>query len=63
MDINAKIKEYIESHGVRQSFLVQKTGIDREKMSKIINCKRKVTAEELVKIARALDIEINYFFD
>ena len=59
--INFKIKEYIDNHGITQKFLVDKTGITPEKMSNIMNGKRKVTGEELLKIADALKVNANIF--
>jgi transcriptional regulator with XRE-family HTH domain len=61
--VNEKIKEYIESHGITQKFLCEKTGITPEKMSNLINGKRKVTGEELLLISKALDINANIFLD
>ena len=61
MSVNEKIKEYIESHGITQKFLCDKTGIAPEKMSNIINGKRKVTGEELLLIANALGVSANIF--
>lgn len=61
--INSKIKDYIDSHGITQKFLIDKTGIDKAKMSSLLNDKRKVTGEELLLIARALDVNPNIFLD
>lgn len=61
MTVNENIKEYIESKGITQKFLVDKTGIAPEKMSNIVNGKRKVTGEELLLIAKALEVNANIF--
>ena len=61
--LNQKLKEYIESHGITQKFLVDKTGIAPEKMSNIMNGKRKVTGEELLLIADTLKVSANIFLD
>lgn len=61
MEANLKIKEYLDSHGITQAFLVSKTGISQEKMSNIINGKRRVTADELGKIANALNVSADIF--
>lgn len=61
MKVNQNIKEYIESHGVTQKFLCDKTGITPVQMSNIMNGKRKVTGEELLKIADALKVNANIF--
>ncbi|MCR5112712.1 MAG: helix-turn-helix domain-containing protein [Acholeplasmatales bacterium] len=63
MSVNEKIKQYIEDHGITQKFLCDKTGISIVTMSKIINSNRKVTGEELILIAKALDVSANIFLD
>ena len=63
MGLNENIKKYISEHGITQKFLSESTGIAQEKMSNIINGKRKVTGEELLKIARALNVDANIFLD
>ncbi len=63
MELNKKIKEYVESHGITQKFLCDSTGIAQEKMSNIINGKRKVTGEELLLIAKALNVNADIFLN
>lgn len=63
MNVNENIKKYIEAKGITQKFLTEKTGITPEKMSNICNGKRKVTGEELLLIARALEVNPNIFLD
>ncbi len=63
MNVNENIKKYIEAKGITQKFLIDKTGITPEKMSNICNGKRKVTGEELLLIARALEVNPNIFLD
>lgn len=61
--VNRKLKDYIEAHGITQKFLCDKTGISADKMSNIINAKRKVTGEEIILIAKALDVSVDIFLD
>lgn len=61
MEVNKKLKEYLDAHGITQAFLVKKTGISQEKISNIINSRRKVTADELGRIANALGVSANIF--
>lgn len=63
MSVNERIKQYLEEHGIKQSFLVKKTGIPKEKMSLILNKNRKLTAEELGTIANALGVDANIFLE
>ncbi len=63
MGLNENIKKYMEEHGITQKFLIDSTGIAQVKISNIMNGKRKVTGEELLKIARALNVDANIFLD
>lgn len=63
MSVNERIKQYLEEHGIKQVFLVKKTGIPKEKMSLILNKNRKLTAEELGTIANALGVDANIFLE
>ena len=61
MEVNKKLKEYLDSHGITQAFLIRKTDIPRSTINNIVNCKRKVTADELGRIANALKVSANIF--
>lgn len=63
MDCNMKLAKYLEDHGITQSFVSEKTGITKEKMSNILNGKRKLTGDELVAVCKALGINLDYFLD
>lgn len=63
MGVNDKIKKYLEEHGISQTFIVNKTGIAQEKISNIINGKRNITAAELGKISKALNVSADIFLD
>ena len=61
MEVNFKIKKYLEEHGITQAFLERKTGISHNKLSRILNGKRKVSAEELGKITQVLNVSNDIF--
>lgn len=61
MEVNRKLKEYLDSHGITQAFLVKKTGLSHWVVSNIVNEKRKVTADEIGKIAGALGVSVDIF--
>lgn len=63
MTINEKIKKYLEEHGIKQSFLVEKTGMSNWTISNILNEKRKLTAPELREISKALNVDPNIFLE
>lgn len=53
------LKEYFNHKNIRQYEIQNKTGIKQSKISLIFNNKRKLTAEELIKIAKSFDIDLN----
>jgi plasmid maintenance system antidote protein VapI len=59
--IQNKIKIYLEDNGVKLSWLSEATGIAIYALSNIVNGKRKVTAEELFKISKALKVSPEIF--
>ena len=59
--IGALIKEYLNEHGIKQSFLAQKTGISAQAISDICNKDRKVDVLENFKICKALELPADYF--
>ena len=59
--IGALIKEYLNEHGIKQSFLAQKTGISAQAISDICNKDRKVDVLENFKICKALELPVDYF--
>ena len=61
MEAEVKLKKYVEEHGISQAFICDKTGIDKSTMSKILAGKRKLTANELILIAKALEVSDIFF--
>lgn len=61
MEVNEKIKKYLEEHGITQAFLVDKTGIPHWALSNSLNNRRNLTASELGKIAKALNVSADIF--
>lgn len=52
------LKEYFENNEISQSSIANLTGIAQSKISLVLNGKRKLTADELIKIAIAFDINL-----
>lgn len=63
MTINEKIKQYLEEHGIKQAFLVEKTGISHYTISNMLNGKRDIKANELRMISKTLGVDPNIFLD
>lgn len=57
--ISKYLKEYFKARNISQCLIEKKTGIDRSKINLSFNGKRKLTADELIKIAIAFDLDLN----
>ena len=53
------LKEYFKKNNISQYEIERRTGMDRTKINLSLNGKRKITAEELIKIAIVFDIDLN----
>ena len=55
------IKEYLVENGIKQAFLVDKTGLSASKISNVCNHDRRIDAIEYYKICKALNVDLDYF--
>lgn len=55
------IKEYLDDHGIKQSFVAQQTGLTDRIISDICNKDRRVEAMENYKICKVLGLPADYF--
>lgn len=58
-----KIRAYLKSHGIKQTFLAEQTGLSISVISDICLGNRKVSVEEYKKICDALGVPLDYFFE
>lgn len=58
-----KIREYIESNGLKHGVIAKKSNLSLQSFSAMLNGKRKITADEYFMICQALGVPVNYFFD
>ena len=63
MDVAQRIKEYIESNGLKQTFVAEKSGIDIATLNAILNGKIRLTVDRLKLICEALDVKPEFFLD
>ena len=63
MKVYQKMSEYINSNGIKQKYLSEKTGIAENVVSMILNGKRKMDADEFVEMVIALNLDANYFIN
>ena len=61
MDIAKSLNRYITDHGIKKTYLAQKTGLSADTISKMLNGKRRIFADEFLKICEALEIDPNDF--
>ena len=57
--ISNYLKIYLQENRISQYEVERRTGISQSKVNLSINGKRKLTAEELIKIAVAFNIDLN----
>lgn len=56
------LNSYIESKGIKQRYICEKTGLSDDVISRILGGKRKILASEFLQICRAIEVpqdEIN----
>lgn len=58
-----KVKQYLEEHGIRQSFVAEKCGISTSTFNSMLNGKRKMYAEDLRMICYALEVPPEAFIE
>lgn len=63
LQLGERIKELRKSKGITQEQLVEIIGSNTNNLSRIENGKKFMSAEKLVKIALALNVEIKDLFD
>lgn len=61
-DFIQNLNEYINHYGIKQTFIAKRTGIEKNKLSRILNRIQDITNEDMVSISKALDKEVSYFF-
>lgn len=61
--IGARIKDYLNTNGIKQSFLAEKSGITVARISDICNKRTKVGAVEYAKICKALGLPLGTFLE
>ena len=61
--VGERIKGYLQNNGIKQSFLVQQTGLTPTIVSGICNEERKIDVMEYHKICQALKVPLNTFLE
>ena len=59
--IYENIRDYLNSRGIKHSFIVSNTNIGKQALSESLNGRRRITADEYEEICNALDVSLDYF--
>lgn len=54
MNVQKRIADYVQNHGIMQKFIAEKTGLSSVKVSNILNLNQMMTADEFEKFCKAL---------
>lgn len=57
------LSDYIRDRGIKQAFIVRKIGMPKNALSNALAGKRKLYADEYIKLCDALDIDIKAISD
>lgn len=63
MNIGTKIKDHLESRGISQVFLSNKSGIPPAKLNLALNGKRRLSLSEYESICWALGVGVDTFME
>lgn len=61
--VGRRIKEYIESRGIKQAFVAKQVGITTARLSEICNKGRNIDCETYYKICKTLDVPLETFLE
>ena len=63
MQVYQKVREYIDSHGLKQCVVAQKAGIPNNTFNAIMNGRRTLYADDLRAICLALNVSPEVFIE
>lgn len=63
MQVEAKIKNYMEDNKISQVFICHHTNIKPSKLSLTLNGKRRMTFDEYEKVCGALNVPVDRFLE
>ena len=58
-DTRAVLKDYIDNNGIKMTFIAEKTGITKDRLSRIFRKERRLTADEFLAITKVLKVDVN----
>lgn len=61
MNVQERVAQYVQDNGIKQSFIAEKTGFSKVKISMLLNLNQKMTADEFEIFCKALRKQPNDF--
>ena len=61
MNFIENVNEYVSFYKIKQTFIISQTGIEKNKLSRLLNDKQDIVYEDMIKISKALGKEVEYF--
>ena len=61
--VGKRIKDYLNSNGIKQTFVAEKAGITNPQMSEILNKGRIIDCMTYYKICKALNVPLETFLE
>jgi len=62
MALRTRLNEILETKGIKQSWLVEKTGLNKGTISNVVNSKGEPSISVCLKIARVLNLKVEDIF-
>lgn len=53
--------KYIDHYGIKQAYIAKRAGIEKNKLSRVLNGVQSVTYEDMCSLSDALDKDVKYF--
>lgn len=63
MNLGVKINQYLESRGIKQSFVAERAKIKQNILSRILRGERSCRAEEYINICKAISVPLDTFVE
>ncbi|MDK2984757.1 MAG: hypothetical protein PWQ96_399 [Clostridia bacterium] len=60
-DFINNLNKYINHYGIKKSFIIKQTGIEKNKFSRLLNKKQDILYEDMYTISKVLGKDISYF--
>ena len=63
MQISIALKNYLNTHGIKQTFVAEQCGWSKQKVNCIVSGRQRITAEDMRIICDSLGLPYDYFFN